>query len=96
MGVVSRYNKGKKNQPFIGGRGGERGRKRECERRKGGQPLMLFVEMWRCLSQTSYHDHFWPGYKGLVGSVGYNACHMLSNQYLMHQPLTLVNCTYFY
>ena len=28
MGVVSRYNKGKKkHQPFVGGRGGGRGRK---------------------------------------------------------------------
>ena len=58
--------------------------------------LVLFAEMRRCRSQTSYQDHYQPGYKCLIGSVGYNTCHMLSNQYLMHWCSTLIDCTYFY
>ena len=57
--------------------------------------LVLFAEVPRCHSQTSYQDHYRPDYKCLVGSVGYNTCHMLSNQYLMHRCSTLIDCSYF-
>ena len=97
MGVVSRYNKIIKEKPtFIGSRGGERGGEGRVCVREGQPALVLFAEMRRCRSQTSYQDHYRPGYKCLVGSVGYNTCHMLSNQYLMHRRSTLVDCTYFY
>ena len=52
MGVVSRYNTGKKKPTFHWGQGGERGRKRVSERRKGGQHSCC---LWRCQDAAPRH-----------------------------------------
>ena len=92
MGVVSRYNKGKKKTNLSLGAGEGRGEGRESVRE--GKVASCLCCLQRCGDAAPRH-HIMT-IIGLVGSVGYNACHMLSNQYLMHQCSTLVDCTYFY
>ena len=92
MGVVSN-GKSKKKPTFHWGRGGGRGRKRECVRE--GKVASARV-VCRDVEMPLPNIISGPLSACIVGSVGYNTCHMLSNQYLMHQHLTLVDCTYFY